>query len=212
MGSAKRCGDATVMKAYYSGTHCLLRPVTDVDIRFLYPQNEVKTLLAAYRPWYRPALHPIEWVVQRHTWIMSLDPPIEFEAVIVAQSDGMPVGFINLSGVDAINHKAELSMGLFARRGSKLGLEALHWVCKTSFETLHMHKLVCCVAADNAPVHRLLTRFGIGLEAILKEEMQAGDGSHHDLCRYALFAAQWRQGAVRHRLERLAPLSTTGSV
>lgn len=198
--------DGVVPKVYHRGKHCLLRPLTDVDIRRLYGQPDVMAVLAAYRPWYRSRLHPIEWMVQRQTWITSLDPPVEFEAVIVALSDETPVGFINLSGVDVINRKAELSMGLFARRGTKLGLEALHWVCKTSFETLHMHKLVCCVAADNAPAHRLLTRFGIGLEAILKEEMQADDGSHHDLCRYALFAAQWRQGAVRHRLEQLAPL------
>lgn len=178
------------------------------DIHELYVRADVLEALAAYRPWYRPHLHLLEWLVQRHTWLASLDPPIEFEALMLTAASQTPVGFISLAGVDAINKKAELSMGLFSRKGTRLGLEALHWVLKTSFEVGRMHKLVFCVADDNTEAHQLLKSLGIGLEAVLKEEMQTDAGTRQDLHRYALFASQWHQGIVRQQLERVAPLST----
>jgi RimJ/RimL family protein N-acetyltransferase len=191
---------------YYTGRRCVLRPLMVADIRHLYARPDVLEVLAAYRPWYRPHLHPIEWVMERHGWLAALDPPIEFEALILAQPQQEPIGFISLAGVDAINRKAELSIGLFEKKGTRIGLEALHWVLKTSFEMGRMHKLVFCVADHNAEAHRLLKSLGIEQEAVLKEEMQAEDGTRQDLHRYALFASQWHDGLVRAQLERVAPV------
>jgi RimJ/RimL family protein N-acetyltransferase len=198
--------DSVSPAVYYRGHRCVLKPLTGQDIRDLYTRPDVIKVLAAYRPWYRPASHPLEWVVQRQTWLASVEPPIEFEALILSVPEQVPVGFISLAGVDATNRKAELAMGLFRGKGTRVGLEALHWVLKTSFDMGQMHKLVFCVSHDNADAHRLLHSLGIPREAVLKEEMQASDGTRQDLYRYALFASEWRQGGVRERLERVVPL------
>jgi RimJ/RimL family protein N-acetyltransferase len=79
-------------------------------------------------------------------------------------------------------------------------------VFKTSFEKGQMHKLIFCVAHDNHQAHQLLKALNIPLEAVLKEEMQANDGTRQDLHRYALFASDWHRGVVKADLERLAPL------
>lgn len=165
----------------------------------------MKEVLSAYRPWYKPEEHAINSLVERNEWLAKLSPRPEIEALIVSANRLRPVGFICLGAIDSTNLKAELSMGMFQRQGTRTTLEALHWVLDTAFANLH--KVVFCVSPTNTQAIRLLKSLGIPLEAVLRQEMLATGGARQDLLRYALLAPEWRDGTTRKRLQRLAPLS-----
>lgn len=167
----------------------------------------MKAVLTAYRPWYKPDEHAINSLVERNEWLAKLSPRPEIEALIVSANRLQPVGFICLGAIDSTNLKAELSIGMFHRQGTRMTLEALHWVLETAFANLH--KVVFCVSPTNTQAIRLLKSLDIPLEAVLRQEMLAPDGARQDLLRYALLAPEWRDGTTRKRLQRLAPLSTT---
>ena len=158
----------------------------------------------AYRPWYKPDAHAIQSLVERNEWLATLSPRPEIEALIVEAHSLRPVGFICLGAIDSANLKAELSMGMFHRQGTRTTLEALHWVLETAFANLH--KVVFCVSPTNTQVIRLLKSLDIPLEAVLRQEMLATDGTRQDLLRYALLAPEWSGGATRKLLQRVAPL------
>lgn len=161
----------------------------------------------AYRPWYKPENHAINNLIERNEWIAKLSPRPEIEALILEAHSLQPVGFICLGAIDNTNFKAELSIGMFHRQGTRVTLEALHWVLETAFATLH--KLVFCVSPTNTQAIRLLQSLDIPLEAVLRQEMLATDGTRQDLLRYSLLATEWGGGATRKRLQRLAPLVQT---
>lgn len=191
---------------YYRGRHCLLRALSDEDIRSLYPHAQVLAVLADYRPWYKPQVHPLEWMVQRRDWLASVDPPMELEALVLDAVHGSPLGFVCLGAIDTANGKAELALGMFRGRGTRATLETLHWVMETAFSVMGLHKLVFCVSEDNTPAHRLLGHLGIPLEAVLRSEMRTSAGDRADLMRYALLAPEWQQGPLRPRFQHWVPL------
>lgn len=161
----------------------------------------------AYRPWYRPGEHAIHSLIERNEWLAQLSHRPEIEALIVEAHSLQPAGFICLSAIDSTNLKAELSIGMFQRQGTRITLEALHWVLETAFANLH--KVVFCVSPTNTQAIRLLKSLDIPLEAVLRQEMLATDGTRQDLLRYALLAPEWIGGTTRKRLQRLVPLGQT---
>lgn len=193
-----------LINTLYAGRHCHLLELTSQHIKDLYPLVEVVEVLTVYRPWYKPEEHAISNVVERSEWLTTLVPRPEIEALIVTASNFKPVGFICLGCIDSTNLKAELSIGMFHYRGTRVTLEALHWVLETVFAQLH--KVVFCVAPSNTQAVQLLKSLDIPLEAVLRKEMLAADGNRQDLWRYALLASEWRTGHARQRLQRLVPL------
>ena len=191
----------------YAGRTCNLLELTSQHIRDLYPLPEVVSVLAEYRPWYRPLEHTIDNLVTRSEWLASLSPRPELEALIVSAPNETPVGFICLGGLDSANLKAEFSIGMFHREGTRVPLEALHWVLETTFAKLH--KVVFCVSPTNKRAVRLIESLDIPFEARLREEVLDPRGNRQDLLRYALLAPEWRVGSTRKLLQRLAPLNTT---
>jgi len=140
----------------------------------------------------------------RNQWLTQLSPRPEIEAVIVSTSCATPLGFICMSGIDSVNLKAELSIGMFRRQGTKAPLEAMHWALEVAFANLH--KVVFCVSPVNIRAIRLLDALGIPFEARLSQEVLTPDGARKDLLRYAVLATDWNKGPTRQLLQRLAPL------
>lgn len=181
-----------------------MEELQDQDIRELYSLPEVVTVLAAYKPWYIPSEHPIDSVVDRMNWVASLMPRPEIEALIRCAQSLKPVGFVCLSGIDNINSKAELSIGLFRGIGTRILPETLHWVFQTAFATIH--KLVFCVSPTNKEALKLIEHLGIPLEATLKDEILTQNGTRQDLLRFAIFSSDWDGSTLQRRLQRWAPL------
>lgn len=199
-----------MINTLYAGRSCHLQELTSQHIRDLYPLAEVVEVLAAYRPWYKPEEHAISSVVERNEWLAKLAPRPEIEALIVSAHNLKPAGFICLGGIDSTNLKAELSIGMFHSRGTRITLEAVHWVLETAFA--HLHKVVFCVAPSNTQAVQLLKSLGIPLEAVLLQEMLAPNGSRQDLWRFALLAPEWHSGHTRKHLQRLVPLGPATTV
>ena len=174
------------------------------DIRDFYPIPDVTSVLATYKPWYIPSEHPIESVVDRLSWVASLTPRPEFEALIRCTQSLKPVGFVCLSGIDNVNAKAEFSIGLFGGQGTRILPETLHWVFQTAFANIQ--KLVFCVSPTNRDALRLIKKLAIPLEATLKDEILTRDGTRQDLLRFALFSKDWNGSSLQQRLQRWAPL------
>lgn len=176
----------------------------------LYPQPDVAAVLHAYRPWYKPEEHSPHSLAQRLQWIAHMDPAPEIEALVLHQPSATPLGFVCLGAWDHLNAKAELSVAFFRGRGSRPALEALHWVFESAFAHLQLHKLIFCVMPDNTAAQQLLASLGVGIEAVLREEVRTPDGQRSDLLRYALLRQDWLAGQARTRLQRLVPLHPLG--
>lgn len=182
----------------------MLRPE---HIHELYPRRDVINALRSYRPWYEQTGASLQVVAERLSWLASLEPPPEIEALVSHRRSGTPLGFLSLAGLDPLNQKAEFSAAFFRGRGSRPALEALHWAMETIFSTLNVEKLIFHVLPDNHDVLRLLHQLDIQLEARLRLEIRLGDGHRSDLLRYAVFRDAWQNGTTRSRLRRLVPLA-----
>jgi RimJ/RimL family protein N-acetyltransferase len=135
-----------------------------------------------------------------------MEPPAEFEALVQHWPSGVPLGFMNMAGLDPLNQKAEFSAAFFRGRGSRPALEAMHWSIESIFGTQNVEKLIFNVLPDNADALHLLSRLGIPIEARLVSEIRTGDGRRSDLLRYALFRDAWMGSSCRERLRRIVPL------
>lgn len=190
----------------YVGNHCVIRTVTEDDVRALYPAQAVQAILSQYRPWLRGQSLDIDSIVKRYQWLAELNPPAELEVLVLRQTTQEPIGFIALSAIDGINLKAEFSAAFFSGQGSRAAVEALHWSLNFLFSRTAVHKLVFYVQPENLAAKQLLRSLGAGLEAVLVDEIIRDDGKRSDLCRYTLFHQQWLGGEPRVRLRRIAPL------
>lgn len=191
----------------YEGRYCLIRPLSGQDVLELYPRRDVAGILSAYRPWFQPGKHDPRLLLERMTWLATLSPAIEFEVLVLHRPSMTPLGFVCLSGIDAINQKAEFSVAFFRGAGSRPALEAMHWVIESVFGRLQLHKLVFLALPGNLSAHRLLANAGVVCEAVMREEIRLADGSRSDLLRYAMFASDWWDSDARKRMQRLVPLS-----
>lgn len=190
----------------YSGQYCLIRAVTEDDLRSLYPSDAVRSILGQYRPWLRGQSLDIEGIVRRHQWLAELNPPAEIEVLVLRKSSQTPIGLICLSSIDGLNMKAELSAAFVVNPGTRAAVEALHWSLQFLFGQTPLFKLLFYVQPDNLAARKSLGTLGAGLEAVLVDEIVRDDGQRSDLCRYTLFRHQWESGEARARLQRLVPL------
>lgn len=192
---------------FYSGHRVLIRPFRADDLFQLYPQSAVAAILPTYRPWL--GVDDLRAASERLQMLSGIDPPVEIEALVLHHPTGEPLGFLCLSAIDVSNRKAELSLGFFRGRGSRPALEALHWSIDTAFDRFDLYKMIFHVLPDNSRAVRLLQRFNVAQEAVLREEILGADGMRKDLLRFSLFREEWLAGPMRRMLQRSAPLRDT---
>jgi RimJ/RimL family protein N-acetyltransferase len=159
---------------------------------------------------YRPSLAghlttPRDWRDRIETLAAFAEPP-EVEVVVCHGPSGVPIGVMNLAGIDTVNGKAEFSVCFLRGRGTRAIWEAIHFALRYSFETLELRKLVLHTLGDNRQALAMLERFGARPEGILRAELAMPDGSYADLQRYAVFReGDWPRIAAA--LVNLAPLA-----
>lgn len=193
-------------QVYFQGRHALIQPLSADDIRILYPRPGVAAVLPVYRPGLG-AQAGAEACIARLQALSAFEPPPEIEALVLHRATATPLGFMCLSGIDPLNAKAEFSVAFFRGRGSRSGLEAIHWALTYCFGTLELHKLIFYRLPDNNAARTMLAALGAPLEAVLREELISPQGGRVDLVRHALLRKDWMTSNARHRLERLVPLT-----
>lgn len=135
----------------------------------------------------------------------AIQPPVEYEVLILRAADAAPVGVAALTAIDPLNAKAELSLAFVAGRGGHCFLESLAFVLEGALGALALHKLIFHVDADNQAVLRLLRRHGARPEGVLVGELDDGAGGRLDLHRFALFRDQWLAHPLRRRMSARFP-------
>src|SRR3990170_4575601 len=113
---------------------------------------------------YRPSLAghlttPRDWRDRIEALAAFAEPP-EIEVIVCHGPSGVPIGVMNLAGIDTVNGKAEFSVCFLRGRGTRAIWEAIHFALRHSFETLGLRKLVLHTLADNRQALALLERFG----------------------------------------------------
>ncbi|MFH1021005.1 MAG: GNAT family protein [Pseudomonadota bacterium] len=196
--------DALPQVILYSGRHIVLRRVTPEDAFLLFGWLQTP---AGVR--YRDGLLDIcpnpQRLAARIAMQLAIAPPLEYEVVILHAPSETPIGIVGLSAIDTRNGKAELSLALMRGRGTRCFLETVAIVLERSFAAFDLHKLIFHVRSDNKPVLRLMERYGITAEGILREELATEDGFRSDLYRFALFRRDWLVHPLHEHLLQLFP-------
>lgn len=158
---------------------------------------------------YRPALAghlttARDWRDRIEAIAAFAEPP-EVEVVVCHGPSGVPIGVMNLAGIDTVNGKAEFSVCFLRGRGTRAIWEAIHFALRYCFETLGLRKLVLHTLADNHQALALLDRLGAHPEGIFRAELAMPDGGYADLRRHAVFRdGDWPR--IAEVLAKLAPL------
>ncbi|MBF0370537.1 MAG: GNAT family N-acetyltransferase [Magnetococcales bacterium] len=112
-------------------------------------------------------------------------------------SDGVLVGFIQLSDIDRHDRTAQLGLtiGEKSRQGRGLGREALGLMVDYAFDLLELNRIWIRVVAYNERALTLYRKMGFQDEGILRQHAFRW-GSHHNVHLLGLMAAEWREGGL----------------
>lgn len=191
----------------YHGNSIVVRQALPGDMVLLH--NWLKSPeFSFYRPCLGEMCMGVPDLVERMATIGQLTPPVEIEVLIEHRATQTPIGIMSLSGIDHFNRKAEFSIGFVRGQGTRCTMEALHFGLEQAFSALNLRKLAFYIATGNDRAQRFMTHCHMTEEGLLREELLFASGKTLDLQRYALFRTDWEKGALRRRLQRLAPLAS----
>lgn len=192
----------------YRGNSIVVRPIQPDDLPLLHEWLKSPSF-AFYRPSLGALCPTIFHLHERFAALAEIEPPVEIEVLVLHRVTEVPVGMMSLSGIDALNRKAEFSMGFVRGQGTRCTMEALHFALDHAFVAMNLRKLIFYAAAENGRALGLMQHWGIPEEGLLRGELLQPDGSVTDLRRFALFKDEWESGPLRKQLRKLVPLVPT---
>lgn len=195
---------------FYSGSRIRIRSAVEEDAELL--SLWVKdSEFASFQPlvWHVSDYRE-HWLWRQRT-LRNVTPPLEYEVIVEDSDSASPLGLMQLSGVDRINQKAELSAYFARRRRTRSVFEALHAALHTVFDRLQLRKVICHYSPENLNVAKVLSSLGFTEEGLFRGELLDNQGRPRDLSRAALFRSQWvNPSGPRLKLQTIAPLSLHG--
>lgn len=190
----------------YRGNSIVVRHILPDDMPLLHVWLKSPEF-SNYRPSLGEMCPDVSSLVGRMAAVAQFSPPLEVETLIMHRATMSPIGVMALSGIDPINRKAEFSIGFVRGQGTRCTMEALHFGLEQAFSALNLRKLVFYVAAGNEQARRFMLHQHMVEEGLLREELLLASGATLDLQRYALLRAEWENGELRRKLQRLVPLA-----
>jgi RimJ/RimL family protein N-acetyltransferase len=190
----------------YWGNSIVVRHILPDDMPVLHDWLKSSDF-SNYRPSLGEMCPDVSSLIGRMAAIAQFSPPIEVETLIMHRATMSPIGVMALSGIDPVNRKAEFSIGFVRGQGTRCTMEALHFGLEQAFSTLNLRKLAFYVAVGNEQAQRFMLHRHMRDEGLLREELLRASGETLDLQRYALLRAEWENGELRRKLQRLAPLA-----
>lgn len=109
-----------------------------------------------------------------HEWIRTMiDTGKAIQFMICEEETGRAVGSVYFRDIDEMHHKAEygIFIGETDALGKGYGTEAAGKMIAYGFETLHLHKIMLRVLAENTAARRSYEKAGFHQEAYLKDEV-----------------------------------------
>ncbi len=95
---------------------------------------------------------------------------------LVIEYKGEAIGFADLTKVDAIHQRAEISLAILVDyQGQHLGEAAVKQLCAYA-SRLHLHQLYAIVATTNKPASRLFERLAFKATTVLKDWISSEEG------------------------------------
>ncbi|RZS38791.1 RimJ/RimL family protein N-acetyltransferase, partial [Limnobacter thiooxidans] len=120
---------------------------------------------------------------------------------VIERPGGRSIGLASLTSIDQKNQKAELSLGLLDSHSEVETAKALFWIMQFAFQQIQLNRLYVYIYTDNAPVRRVLEKFGFELEGTLRDHFYLPPGQFFDV---------WVMGLNRadvHNNERIKKLA-----
>lgn len=195
---------------FYRGSRVRIRSVVEEDAELLSSWAKDPEF-ASFQPLVWHAADFKEHWLWRLRTLRSVAPPLEYQVIVEDVESGAPLGVIQLSGVDGINRKAELSVYFARCRGTRSVFEALHAALHTVFDRLELRKIICHYSPENRNVARVLSSLDFTEEGFFRGELLDQQGRPRDLSRAALFRNQWVVASgPKLKLQTIAPLSLHG--
>lgn len=109
-----------------------------------------------------------------HEWIRTMiDTGKAIQFMICEEETGRAVGSVYFRDIDETHHKAEygIFIGEKDALGKGYGTEAARKMIAYGFDTLHLHKIMLRVLAENTAARRSYEKAGFHQEAYLKDEV-----------------------------------------
>lgn len=113
----------------------------------------------------------------------------------IIQSDGAPVGLVNLYDISPRHGRAywAIYVAVPGVRGRGLGSAAERFVLRYAFETLGLETLCCEVLATNQRGVKMHERFGFRIDGVLRQHVRKG-GDRVDVVTMSLLREEWMSG------------------
>jgi RimJ/RimL family protein N-acetyltransferase len=113
--------------------------------------------------------------VPRHKvaeWIATVDNRAGVTLTTVDLSDSRPVGYVNVSDIDAVSGTCRIGLAVFspADRGKGYGRRIMDLMLGYCREWLNIRKVSLVVLADNKAAVALYEKCGFAVEGTLKDE------------------------------------------
>ena len=113
--------------------------------------------------------------VPRHKvaeWLATVDNRAGVTLTTVDLSDSRPVGYVNVSDIDAVSGTCRIGLAIFAPayRGKGLGRRIMDLMLGYCREWLNIRKVNLIVLADNKAAVTLYEKCGFVIEGTLKDE------------------------------------------
>ena len=109
-----------------------------------------------------------------HEWIRTMiDTGKAIQFMICEEETGRAVGSVYFRDINDTHHKAEygIFIGEKDALGKGYGTEAARKMIAYGFDTLHLHKIMLRVLAENTAARRSYEKAGFHQEAYLKDEV-----------------------------------------
>ncbi len=109
-------------------------------------------------------------------------------------ADDLPIGFVDLSGVDWVARNCWVGIGIGEREywGKGYGSDAMNLVLRFAFESLNLNRVTLDVFEYNERAYRSYCKCGFKEEGRLRQWMQRG-GERFDLIFMGILREEWEE-------------------
>lgn len=169
----------------------LLREFQPEDWRAVYTyQNDPRYL--EFYAWEHRSEQDVKAFVQMHLDNQRETPRRKFQLAIVLTDGNKLIGNVGIRKRETTAHFAELGYELDPRYwGSGYATEAAHRMLEFAFGTLHLHRVMAYVIANNLNSVRVLEKLGMRQEGHLRES-ESFKRRYWDMLIYGILEDEWR--------------------
>lgn len=118
-----------------------------------------------------------------HAYILTCSNDIfqDKQLRLVVESDGVPVGLVDLCNFSPLHSRAEVSIAVLpACQGQGVGAEALRQLARYASQNIHLHQLYAVVAKENVASLKAFQHVGFCQSSVLPAWIRRTDGSYAD--------------------------------